>query len=91
MGLGDAHVTMLEGNVIPRVVELVTYREHTLFFYIKLLSQPAYRPYPYRSSKMFEKQELGMIFGLIFKPYLDGHCRNSQIQRGYSKVAPYPH
>ena len=40
---------------------------------------------------MFEKQELGMIFGLTFKPYLDGHCRNSQIQRGYSKVAPYPH
>ena len=71
MGLGDAHVTMLEGNVIPRVVELVTYREHTLFF-IKLLSQPAYGPYPYRSRKMFEKQELGMIFGLIFKPELGG-------------------
>ena len=40
---------------------------------------------------MFEKQELGIIVRLTFKPYLDGHCRNSQIQRGYSKVAPYPH
>ena len=63
----------------------------SFYLFIKLLSQPAYRPYPYRSRKMFEKQELGMIFGLTFKPYLDELCRNSQIQRGYSKVAPYPH